>query len=462
MKSMTAVHFVGIGGVGMSPLAELLQRRGHRVSGSDLKPSASLERLRAAGVEVYVGHAAEHLQKADVVVRSSAIREGNPEIERARALGLPVVRRGELLADILNGREAIIVAGSHGKTTTTSMITHVLSEAGQDPTAVVGGRLASTGSGLRPGRDDLYVCECDESDGSFLHLRPTLAVLTNVDPEHLDHYGSVTALEDAFVQFATGLPVDGVCVACLDHPRLAGLLPRIERRIVTYGFDPAADLGARDVRREGLGMRFTLVDRGREVGAAFVPVPGRHNVANALATLAVAREREIPWQHAIRALASYGGVDRRFSVRGEVAGVQVVDDYAHHPAELEATLAAARGVHAGRIVVVFQPHRFTRTRDHFDGFAAAFDAADVAFVTDVYSAGEPAIAGATGAALAEAIAGRGSVAAHHVAGLDAALEALLALLEPGDLVLTLGAGDVSSLGPELLRALEARSKGGVS
>ena len=462
MKQMTSVHFIGIGGVGMSPLAELLHRRGHRVSGSDLKAGTNTERMRAAGIDVYIGHAAEQLPKADVVVRSSAIGDDNPEIIRARALGLPVVRRGELLADLLAGHEAIIVAGTHGKTTTSSMIAHVLAETGSDPTALIGGRLASTDSGLRYGRDDLYVCECDESDGSFLHLRPTLAVLTNVDPEHLDHYGSVQALEDAFVEFTAGLPVDGVCVACVDQPRLAALLPRIERRIVSYGIDREADLEVRDVRPDGLGMRFALRDRGRDVGEGFVPMPGRHNVSNALATLCVAREREIPWQHATEALATFAGVDRRFSLRGEAAGVQVIDDYAHHPAELEATLAGARGQHAGRIVVVFQPHRFTRTRDHFDGFTAAFDEADAVWITDVYAAGDAPIPGITGEALAEAISRRNTVSACHSAGLDDVLSALPASLEAGDLVLTLGAGDVSSLGPKLLAVLREMQEGGAS
>ncbi len=459
----TAAHFIGIGGVGMCPLAELMHRRGHAVSGSDLKAGPNTEALRALGVDVHVGHDAAHLGKADVVVRSSAIRDDNPEVERARALGLPVVGRGELLADLLAGREAVVVAGTHGKTTTSSMIAHVLGETGQDPTALVGGRLGGSESGLRLGRDDLYVCECDESDGSFLHLRPTLAVITNVDPEHLDHYGSVAALEDAFVSFTAGMPLDGVCVACADHPRLAALLPRIERRRVTYGLEQAADLEADDVRADGLGMRFAVRSRGHDLGEAFVPMPGRHNVSNALATLAVALERDVPFTLAAEALASYGGVDRRFSLRGEAAGVRVVDDYAHHPAELEATLAAARGVHDGRVVAVFQPHRYTRTRDSFDGFVAAFDAADLLVVTDIYAAGDPPIDGVTGAALADAIAARDTVEVHHLAGLDDVLGWLPGRLAAGDLVLTLGAGDVSGLGPRLLEALRGpRGEGGAS
>ncbi len=458
---MTSAHFIGIGGVGMSPLAELMHRRGHPVSGSDLKAGANTAHLRSLGVDVKIGHDAAHLGKADVVVRSSAVGDDNPEVARARALGLPVVGRGELLADLLDGRESIVVAGTHGKTTTSSMIAHVLGETGQDPTAIVGGRLGASDSGLRFGRDDLYVCECDESDGSFLHLRPTLAVLTNVDPEHLDHYGSVSALEDAFVQFTAGMPLGGVCVACADHPRLAALLPRIERRRVTYGLEREADLEAYDVRADGLGMRFAVRSRGAAMGDAFVPMPGRHNVANALATLAVAFERDVPWGLATEALASYGGVDRRFSLRGEAGGVRVVDDYAHHPAELEATLAAARGVHADRIVAVFQPHRYTRTRDAFDGFTAAFDAADLVVITDIYAAGDPPIDGITGAALAAAIerrgarSSRGAVGVKHLATLDDVLAWLPGRLAAGDLVLTLGAGDVSGLGPRLLEALTA-------
>jgi len=470
VKRMTSAHFIGIGGVGMSPLAELMHRRGHSVSGSDLAAGAHTERLAALGIDVRIGHDASHLGadrgKVDVVVRSSAIRDDNPEIERARSLGVPVVGRGELLAELLAGHEAIIVAGTHGKTTTSSMIAHVLGETGQDPTAIVGGRLGSTGTGLRFGRDDLYVCECDESDGSFLHLRPTLAVITNVDPEHLDHYGSVSALEDAFIQFTAGMPLDGVCVVCADHPRLAALLPRIERRRVTYALETdareTADVAAEHVRSDALGMRFEVLDRGRSVGEAFVPMPGRHNVSNALAALCIARERDVPWAHAIDALASYGGVDRRFSRRGEVAGVVVVDDYAHHPAELEATLAAARGVHAGRVVAVFQPHRYTRTRDAFDGFSAAFDEADVVIVTDVYGAGDPPIAGITGERLAAAIEARGTTRVRHVATLDDVLATLTSELASGDLVLTLGAGDVSGLGPRLVAALGERTTGGTA
>ncbi len=456
MRRMTSAHFIGIGGVGMAPLAELMHRRGHTVTGSDLKAGTNTAHLQALGVDVKIGHDAAHLGalgKTDVVVRSSAIRDDNPEVERARTLELPVVGRGELLADLLAGHEAIVVAGTHGKTTTSSMVAHVLGETGQDPTAIVGGRLGASESGLRFGRDDLYVCECDESDGSFLHLRPTLAVLTNVDPEHLDHYGSVAALEDAFVQFTAGMPLDGVCVACADHPRLTALLPRIERRRVTYGLDRPADLEAHGLRADGLGMRFSVRREGHALGDVFVPMPGRHNVSNALAALAIALERDVPFGLAAGALATYGGVDRRFSLRGEAAGVQVVDDYAHHPAELEATLAAARGVHPGRIVAVFQPHRYTRTRDAFDGFVAAFDEADLLVVTDIYAAGDPPIDGISGAALAREIEARDTVEVHHESGLDDVLAWLPARLVPGDLVLTLGAGDVSGLGPKLIAAL---------
>jgi UDP-N-acetylmuramate--alanine ligase len=454
------IHFVGVGGIGMSGLAELLQRQGYRVTGSDLRDGPAMERLRGLGVDVTVGHDRVHVGDAQVVVVSSAVRPDNPEIVEAKARRIPVIGRAEMLAEVMRLHDGIAVGGSHGKTTTTSLIAHLLDAAGLDPTAVIGGRVlgGSERSGARLGRGRWLVAEADESDGSFLHLAPVISVVTNIDPEHLDHYGDYDRLRDAFVQFVNRVPFWGLAVLCIDHPGVQAILPRITRRYATYGFSSQAQWTACDVESAGAGMRFTVHAGGQERGRVMLPVPGRHNVLNALAALVVANELDVPFETSAEALARFGGVERRFERKGEAAGVTVVDDYAHHPAEIRATLAAARGVHAGRLVAVFQPHRYTRTRDCLDEFARAFNDSDRLIVTEVYAAGEEPIAGVSGEALAREIRAHGHRDVHFVASLDDVAERLVKELAPGDWVFTLGAGDVSRLGPLLLDRLGGRAR----
>ena len=461
-RGIERIHFVGIGGIGMCGLAELLRAQGYAVTGSDLAEGATVARLRALGIPVALGHAAGHVGEADVVVVSSAVRAGNPEVAEAQRRGVPVIPRAEMLAEVMRLADGIAIAGTHGKTTTTSLVGHVLQAAGLDPTLVVGGRVIGAGpeserTGARLGGGAFLVAEADESDGSFLHLSPVIAVVTNVEAEHLDHHGSLEALEDAFAGFLARLPFWGTAVLCLDDPGVQRLLARVARRRVTYGLSAQADWVASEVASEGAGMAFVVRRHGAALGRVRLPLAGRHNVANALAALAVADEVEVPFARAAEALASFRGVERRFETKGVVAGIRVVDDYGHHPTELRATLAAARSVHAGRIVVVFQPHRYTRTRDLFDAFAAAFHDADLLVLTEIYAAGEAKIPGVESALLADAIRARGHRDVRFVPDLERVVPELLPELRSGDLVLTLGAGSVSRLGPQLLRALaEAR------
>jgi UDP-N-acetylmuramate--alanine ligase len=364
-----------------------------------------------------------------------------------------------MLAEMMRLKDGVAVAGTHGKTTTTSLVAHILGEAGLDPTAIIGGRVLAPerdATGARLGAGEILVAEADESDGSFLRLAPVSVVVTNIDADHLDHYGSFEALEQAFVDFVNRIPFWGVAVLCLDHPGIQNILPRLTRRLFTYGFTHQADLVAEEVEAGEQGMRFVARLRGELLGPVEIALPGRHNVANALAAIAIALELEVPWQTAARAIASFGGVERRFEDKGSAAGVRVVDDYGHHPAEVRATLAAAREAHRGRIVTIFQPHRYTRTRDCFDDFATAFNDADLLLVTEVYAAGEEEIPGVAGEALAEAIRAHGHRNVRFAAGLDEVAGDLPGQLQKGDLVLTLGAGDVCTLGPRLLEALRAR------
>jgi UDP-N-acetylmuramate--alanine ligase len=455
-RRIQRIHFVGIGGIGMCGLAELLQNQGYRVSGSDLREGPTVLRLRELGIDVRIGHAKENLGEVDVLVYSSAVRPDNPELREAERRKIPVIPRAEMLGEVMRLKDGIAVGGSHGKTTTTSLIAHVLDRAGLDPTAVIGGRVLGGGgdrTGARLGRGDLLVAEADESDGSFLRLSPVVAVITNVDPEHLDHYGSFEALQSAFVDFANKVPFWGAAVLCLDHPAVQAILPRLTRRCTTYGFAAQADWVAGGVEQEGFGSRFRVRHRGAELGRVRLRLPGRHNVSNALATLAVADELGVSFATAAEALEGFLGIERRFERKGEVGGVIVVDDYGHHPVEIRATLAAARAAHAGRIVTVFQPHRYTRTRDCFDDFASAFNNADLLVVTEIYAAGEPKLPGVEGRMLAEAIRAHGHRDVRFVADLEEIAERLPAELCPGDLVLTLGAGSVSGLGPALLDRL---------
>jgi UDP-N-acetylmuramate--alanine ligase len=463
------IHFVGIGGIGMSGIAELLLNLGYPVSGSDLKESESLDRLASLGARVSIGHRAENVASADVVVVSSAVRRDNVEIAAARAAKVPVIPRAEMLAELMRLKSGIAVAGSHGKTTTTSLIAHVLASAGLDPTLVVGGRVGTfgavgsngaLGANAKLGKGDWMVVEADESDGTFLRFSQTIAVVSNIDAEHLDHYGDLSRLRAAFVEFINRVPFYGLAVVCLDHPVVRDLLPEIEKRAVTYGFSDQADYRATDLKLDGFTSSFEAVVPGpggpERLGRFELPMVGSHNVQNALAALAVADELSIPRDTVRKAFATFRGVDRRFSVRGDAAGVLVVDDYGHHPAEIRATLAGARAAFKRRLVVVFQPHRYTRTRDLFEDFTEAFSDADLVIVTDIYAASEDPLPGVSGASLVEGIRRQGHPEVLFASGRGQAIELLMGRLRPGDLALTLGAGDITKLAPELVRALEQR------
>ena len=448
------VHFVGIGGIGMSGIAEVLLNQGYKVSGSDLKASDITRRLERQGATIFEGHRAENLVQADVVVISSAVRKDNPEVVTARQRKIPVIPRAEMLAELMRLKYAVAVAGSHGKTTTTSMVATVLSAAGLDPTAVVGGKVNVLDSNARLGQSELMVVEADESDGSFLHLHPSISVVTNIDPEHMDHYGTLDNLKDAFTAFCNRVPFYGLNVLCLDSPNVQSLLPRIEKRFVTYGSSHMADYRLEGIRLEGFTTRFEAFRRDEPLGEFRVRMVGAHNALNALAVIAVAEEMDIPLDVVRSSLAEFGGVQRRFTVRGEVAGVTVVDDYGHHPTEVQATLAGARRAFGKRLVVAFQPHRYTRTHDLLKEFATSFNDSDVLFVTSVYAAGEERIPGATGDVLAEAVRTHGHRDVTFVEKRVDVAKTLLPRLREGDIVLTLGAGDITQVGPELVELLK--------
>jgi len=449
------VHFVGIGGIGMCGLAELLHLQGVAVSGSDLQEGTTVERLRSLGIEVAIGHDEANVGEADVLVYSSAVRATNPELQCAKRRKIPVIPRAEMLAELMRLQQGIAIAGTHGKTTTASLVAHVLSATGLDPTAVIGGRVLGTGdpSTTRRGAGSWLVAEADESDGLFLQLAPVIAVITNIDPEHMDHYGSEAALHEAFTTFANRIPFWGCAIVCLDHSGVQAVLPTLTRRTLTYGTSPQADWVASDIYAEGYGVRFEVTHRGQPLGPLTVPLVGEHNALNTLAAVAVATELAVPFERIAEAVESFGGVERRFERKGTEHGITVVDDYGHHPVELRATLAAARAVGAERIVAVFQPHRYTRTRDLFDEFARAFHDADVLVLTEVYAAGEDKLPGIDAAALASAASAAGHRDVRFVAELEELPEALVPELRAGDLVITLGAGNVSSVGGRLLAAL---------
>jgi UDP-N-acetylmuramate--alanine ligase len=456
LRAIRHVHFVGIGGSGMSGIAEVLLNLGYVVSGSDLKLSDTTRHLAALGARIDGGHAAGHVEGAHVIVTSTAVRPDNPEVREARRRGIPVIPRAEMLAELMRLKYGVAVAGSHGKTTTTSMVALVLDRGGLDPTVVVGGRLGVLGSGARLGKGDFMVAEADESDRSFLKLSPTLAVVTNIDREHLDTYRDLADLQEAFLGFANKVPFYGCAVLCLDDPPVQDVLPRVERRVVTYGLTPQASVSARDLEIAPLGSSYTATLDGQSLGAVSLEVPGAHNVANSLAAVAVGLNLEVPFE-AIRAgLSAFTGVDRRFQVRGEAGGVLVIDDYGHHPTEIRVTLETLRR-RAGerRTVVLFQPHRYTRTRALWDEFGRAFHQADRLLVTDIYPASEEPIPGVTAEALTHAIVEHGHRAADYAGDLAAAIAQLAEEVRAGDVVLTLGAGNVWTAGEELLRRRRA-------
>ncbi len=456
-RSIQHVHFVGIGGIGMSGIAEVLANMGFRVSGSDLRRSNVTDRLVQTGVQFFEGHTAENVGDSHVVVCSTAVRDDNPEVEEARRRSIPVIARAEMLAELMRLKpHTVAVAGSHGKTTTTSMIAAVLGHAEMDPTIVVGGIVGSFGSNARLGKSDLMVVEADESDRSFLMLTPTYAVVTNIDREHMDYYSDMTDVRKCFADFVNKVPFYGAAILCLDDPHVQAVIPEVTRRRVTYGLSAQADVSAREVRYDqDFGSRFTVRRAGEPVGQVSLRVPGLHNVYNALAAVAVAFELDVPFETIARALSEFAGVNRRFQMKGEVGGVLVVDDYGHHPTEIQATLAAAKVGSAGRrIVVLFQPHRYTRTKDQMDEFARSFNNAEVVFVTDIYAASEDPIEGVTGEALVEAVRRYGHKDVRFVAALDEAVAALAAESRAGDMVITLGAGSVSRVGEQLVEMLK--------
>jgi len=448
------IHFVGIGGIGMSGIAEVLLNLGYAVSGSDLKESEITRRLASLGGRIHRGHAAAHLAEVDVVVISSAVGKDNPEVVEARARKVPVIARAEMLAELMRLKIGVAIAGSHGKTTTTSMAAHLLAWAGLDPTAVVGGKVNTFGSNAKLGKGDYMVVEADESDGSFLRLPPTFAVVTNIDPEHLDYWKTPEALRQGFVDFLNRVPFYGLSVLCIDHPTVRSLLVDVEKRFVTYGEAQDADYRAGGIEVKGHSVAFDAFRRGQSLGRFEVQMVGRHNALNALAVVALADEMGIPVETARGGLAAFKGVQRRFTVRGEAAGVTVVDDYGHHPAEVRATLRGAREAFGRRVVCLFQPHRYTRTRDLESEFATAFGDADVLLLTEIYAAGEAPIPGITGQRLSEAIRASGHRDVTFVADRSGLAAAARSRTQPGDIVLTLGAGDITGVGPELLALLE--------
>jgi UDP-N-acetylmuramate--alanine ligase len=448
------LHFIGIGGIGMSGIAEVLLDLGFTISGSDLKLTPLTERLASLGAIIYEGHAASNVGAARAVVVSSAVSEHNPEVQEARRLQVPVIPRGELLAELMRLKRGIAVAGSHGKTTTTSMLATILDRAGQDPTVIIGGRLKSIGgSNARLGRSDFLVVESDESDGSFLKLTPIYAVVTNIDREHLDHYATVGDIRAAFVEFVNKVPFYGAAILCLDDDNVQRILPEIRRRTVTYGTRAQADYHITDCSCGHLSSTFRVRARAEDFGEFHLPVPGPHNVLNAVAAVAVARELEVPVDAARQALADFSNPDRRFQIKGVERGITVVDDYGHHPTEIRSTLLAARQCRYRRVHILFQPHRYSRTLHLMDDFARCFYQADSVFVLDIYAASEQPIEGVTAEALVERIRAFGHRSVEYVGHLERAVEAVLGVAEEGDLIITQGAGSVTQAGERILERL---------
>lgn len=466
------IHFVGIGGIGMSGIAEVMHNLGYQVQGSDIAEGPSVERLRARGITVHVGHRAENVEGVAVVVTSTAVRRTNPEVAAALEARIPVVRRAEMLAELMRLKSTVAVAGTHGKTTTTSMIATLLDAGGVDPTVINGGIIEQYGSNARLGDSDWMVVEADESDGSFLRLDGTIAVVTNIDPEHLDHYGDFDGVKKAFVEFIHNVPFYGAAVLCVDHPVVQAVIGAVrDRKVVTYGFSLQADICGVNVRSEDGGNTFDVIVRqrgleDRRIEGVHLPMPGRHNVQNALAAIAVAIEMGCSDEVIRTGFARFGGVRRRFTKVGSVAlgggNVTVIDDYAHHPVEIRAVLAAAReavGASGGRVIAVAQPHRYSRLNDLMNEFQSCFDDADIAYVAPVYPAGEEPIPGVDHAALVAGMKARGHRAAREIAGADALADALLGEIAPGDLVVCLGAGDITKWAAGLAPAITAKRGG---
>ncbi|ENN87745.1 UDP-N-acetylmuramate-alanine ligase [Rhizobium freirei PRF 81] len=463
-KAIGLVHFIGIGGIGMSGIAEVLHNLGHRVQGSDQSESANVQRLRDKGIPVHIGHKAENLGDAEVVVVSTAIKKSNPELIAAREKLLPVVRRAEMLAELMRFRNAIAIGGTHGKTTTTSLVATLLEAGGLDPTVINGGIINAYGTNARMGAGEWMVVEADESDGTFLKLPADVAVVTNIDPEHLDHYGNFDAVRAAFRQFVENVPFYGFGVMCIDHPEVQALVGRIEdRKVITYGENPQADVRFMNVRVEGTRSLFDVEIRRRRTGKVIhikdlvMPMPGRHNISNATAAVAVANRLGISNEAIAKGLASFGGVKRRFTLTGEWNGVKVFDDYGHHPVEIKAVLKAAREACNGRVIAVHQPHRYTRLSSLFEEFAACFNDADSIFLAPVYAAGEDPIEGADSQTLVSRIKAGGHRDARYLSSQEDLAAMVAEIAQPGDFVVLLGAGSITYWAAALPKELEGLS-----
>ena len=458
-EKFRVIHFVGIGGVGMSGIAEVLFNLGYEVKGSDLKETETTKRLRGMGIKVYIGHRAENIETAHVVVISSAVSADNPEVVAAKRLSVPVIPRAEMLAELARLKYSILIAGSHGKTTTTSLVSTVLGQGGLDPTIIIGGKLKGIGSNAKLGEGQFLVAEADESDGSFLKLSPTIAVVTNIDREHMDYFKDMESLKDAFLSFINKIPFYGVAFVCWENETLRELIPSIHRRFITYGLSEEADIYAANIERGFMSTAFDVIYKKDLIGRFSLPVPGIHNVLNALACIGVARELKMEVSLINEALKSFSGIQRRFEFKGEAKGIKVYDDYGHHPTEIRATLAAGSDNRKclkdkGRLFVIFQPHRYTRTADLMDVFAGSFADADVLVLLDIYPAGEKPIEGITSDLLAEKIKAEkhGGVIRSDKEG---AVKYVVSEMKKGDILLTLGAGDVWKLGEKVLETLNA-------
>ncbi len=457
-KQVKDVHFVGIGGVGMSGIAEIMLALGFGISGSDVRGSGTTERLKELGARIWIGHHRDHLEKADVVVFSSAVSMDNPELAAARERMIPIIPRAEMLAELMRMQTSVTVAGMHGKTTTTSMIASVLSAAGLDPTVVIGGKLDTLGSGARLGAGDLLVAEADESDRSFLKLFPTIAVVTNMDLEHLDCYSSIEEIRSVFLEFINRIPFYGYAIVCLDDPQVQNIIPHIEKRFITYGLSSQANFHARRPVFEAGVTSFEVYKEHTRLGEIRLPMPGVHNLVDSLAAVTVADLFDVPFACTQEALESFPGVQRRFTVQGKADGITVIDDYGHHPTEIRAVLQAARQIAPSRVAVLFQPHRYTRTQALYQDFLTCFHDADLLYVMDIYPASEKPIEGVTGWALSQGIHSRGHKTVRFLPDRQAIPAEVAKDLKPGDMLITLGAGDVTRLGPEILEELRKREE----